>query len=99
MLIRQFNTKGEAAIVDKFKNPKFFIDITEYVCPLTFVKTKLLLETMAAGEVAEVRLKGAEAVENVPRSIREHGHTILSLELEYSKNSVDKVYRLIIQKY
>ena len=53
---------------------------------------------MATGEVAEVRLKGAEAVKNVPQSIREHGHTILSLELEYSKNSVDKVHRLIIQK-
>ena len=53
---------------------------------------------MAVGELAEVRLKGAEAVENVPRSIREHGHTVLSVELEYSKSSVDTVYRLIIQK-
>ena len=53
---------------------------------------------MATGEIAEVRLKGAEAVENVPRSVREHGHTTLSLELEHSENSVDKVYRLIIQK-
>ena len=53
---------------------------------------------MATGEVAEVRLKGAEAVKNVPQSIREHGHTILSLELEYSKHPVDKVHRLIIQK-
>ena len=53
---------------------------------------------MATGDVAEVRLKGAEAIENVPRSVREHGHSILSLDLEYSKNSADKVYRLIIQK-
>ncbi|MGH6660158.1 MAG: sulfurtransferase TusA family protein, partial [Rhodospirillales bacterium] len=38
----------------------YFIDITAEVCPLTFVKTKLLIERMRPGEVAEVRLKGQE---------------------------------------
>jgi len=45
----------------------YFIDITAEVCPLTFVKTKLLIERMRPGEVAEVRLKGQEPLENVPR--------------------------------
>ena len=89
---------GEKTIVDKVKSPKFFIDITTYVCPLTFVKTKLLIESMATGDVAEVRLKGSEAIKNVPRSVREHGHTILSLDLEDSKSSVDEVHRLVLQK-
>ena len=89
---------GVEAIVDKNKNPKFFVDITTYVCPLTFVKTKLLIESMASGDVAEVRLKGGEALENVSRSVREHGHTILSLDLEDSKSSVDEVHRLVLQK-
>lgn len=58
----------------------YVLDITRDVCPLTFVKTKLLLERMAAGQTAEIRLKGTEPLENVPRSVREHGHEVLSLE-------------------
>lgn len=58
------------------------LDITRDVCPLTFVKTKLLIERMASGETADIRLQGAEPLENVPRSVREHGHDVLSLEQE-----------------
>ena len=60
----------------------FFLDITQEICPLTFVKTKLLLERMAPGQTAAVRLRGAEPLENVPRSVRDHGHTVLSLQEE-----------------
>jgi TusA-related sulfurtransferase len=56
-----------------------YLDITGDTCPLTFVKTKLLIEQMAPGETAEVRLKGAEPLGNVPRSVREHGHEIICL--------------------
>ena len=45
----------------------FHLDITSEVCPLTFVKTKLLIERMAPGQVLQVRLKGTEPLENVPR--------------------------------
>ena len=38
----------------------YFLDITSEVCPLTFVRTKLLIEKMARGRTAEVRLQGAE---------------------------------------
>lgn len=67
---------------DNFAMADYVLDITREVCPLTFVKTKLLLERMATGETAEIRLTGAEPVENVPRSVREHGHEILSMEIE-----------------
>ena len=60
----------------------FYLDITPEVCPLTFVKTKLLIERMAPGQVLEVRVKGAEPLENVPRSVREQGHTVLRLEAD-----------------
>jgi TusA-related sulfurtransferase len=68
--------------IDKDVLVNHVLDITREVCPLTFVKTKLLLERMAPGETAEIRLKGAEPVENVPRSVREHGHDVLSLKRE-----------------
>ena len=60
----------------------FFIDITGDVCPLTFVKTKLLLEKMPVGALATVRLRGAQPLDNVPRSVSAHGHEIVSLERE-----------------
>ncbi len=62
-----------------------YLDITAYVCPMTFVKTKLLAESMTAGEVAEVRLNAGEPLENVPRSLREEGHEVLSLEPEAAR--------------
>jgi len=61
---------------------EYFIDITADVCPLTFVKTKLLLEKMPPGALARVRLKGAQPLENVPRSVTAHGHEVVSLEPE-----------------
>ena len=59
---------------------KHSLDITGDTCPLTFVKTKLLVEGMRPGDIAVVRLKGAEPLGNVPRSVREHGHEVISLE-------------------
>ena len=76
----------------------FFLDITTEVCPLTFVKTKLLIERMAPGQVAEVRLKGAEPLDNVPRSVREHGHTLIRLEAEDPSQGPEGVHRLVIRK-
>ena len=59
-----------------------YLDITTDVCPITFVKTKLLVERMQPGEIAEVRLKAGEPLDNVPRSLKEEGHDVLSVELE-----------------
>jgi len=55
------------------------IDITGEVCPMTFVRTKLKLERMQAGEVLHVRLRGEEPLRNVPRAARDEGHIILGI--------------------
>ena len=70
------------------------LDITNEVCPMTFVKTKLMLEKMQTGEILEVRLTDGEALENVPKSVREQGDTVLSLH----KSNNDTDYHLIIKK-
>ncbi|KAF0136536.1 MAG: redox protein regulator of disulfide bond formation [Rhodospirillaceae bacterium] len=49
--------------------PDYYLDITRDLCPMTFVKTKLLVERMQPGQVCEIRLQGAEPLINVPRSI------------------------------
>ena len=75
-----------------------YLDITREVCPLTFVKTKLLIERLSPGQTAEIRLKGAEPLENVPRSVREHGHEVLSLAPEDDATDGTGVYLLRIRK-
>lgn len=76
----------------------FFLDITGEVCPLTFVKTKLLTEKMSPGQVAEVRLQGKEPLENVPRSVRDQGDTVLGLEAEDENQGPDGIHCLLIRK-
>ena len=62
------------------ETPDYLLDITNDVCPITFVKTKLFVEKMRSGEIAEVRMPSGDPLENVPRSLREEGCAILSLE-------------------
>ncbi len=66
----------------------YFLDITSDVCPLTFVKTKLLIERMSSGQIAKVRLNAGEPLDNVPRAVEEHGHELLSLTPESPGGSV-----------
>ena len=78
-------------------NAKHTLDITGEVCPLTFVKTKLLIEKMKVGETLEVRLTGVEPLRNVPKSVRELGHDVLSL-LPESGQGAQGVHRLLLRK-
>jgi TusA-related sulfurtransferase len=52
------------------------LDVTDVTCPLTWVRTKLALERLEAGEELVVRCREGEALENVPRSAAEAGHDV-----------------------
>lgn len=69
------------------------VDITDKVCPLTFVKAKVAIDELEDGEVIEIRMNDGEPVQNVPRSIKEEGHQILKLV-----NNEDGTYNLIVKK-
>ncbi|HEY4042930.1 MAG TPA: sulfurtransferase TusA family protein [Rhodopila sp.] len=69
------------------------IDITNDICPMTFVRTRLALDKMAPGETLLVTLKGEEPLRNVPRTATEQGHEILSLE-----TGTDGISRLLIRR-
>lgn len=56
-----------------------FLDITADVCPMTFVRTRLLIERMASGDTATIVLRGAEPIENVPASVTELGHRVVAM--------------------
>ena len=69
------------------------VDITDKVCPLTFVKAKVALEELEGGEVIAIRMNDGEPVQNVPRSVKDAGHQNLKLV-----NNEDGTYRLIVRK-
>jgi TusA-related sulfurtransferase len=77
------------------KNAQYSLDITADICPLTMVKTKLLLEKMPAGEIAIIRLNSGEPLDNVPRTLRDQGHEVLELEPEASGSTI---HRLVVKK-
>ena len=56
------------------------LDITNEHCPMTFVKTKVALSKLSKGEILEVLLSEGEPLDNVPRSAREQGYEVLSVE-------------------
>ena len=80
------------------KNINKFIDITEEICPMTFVKTKLAIENAKIGDIIQIRIKGREPLENVPRSIAEHGHKIVSNHPENPKSPSNGIRLLLVQK-
>lgn len=69
------------------------VDITDVVCPVTFVKAKVALEELEDGQILAIRMNDGEPVQNVPRSIKEEGHQILKL-----KDNGDETYTLIVRK-
>lgn len=69
------------------------VDITDKVCPLTFVKAKVAIDELEDGEVIAIRMNDGEPVQNVPRSIKEEGQQILKLV-----NNEDGTYNLIVKK-
>lgn len=69
------------------------VDITDVVCPVTFVKAKVALEELDDGEILAIRMNDGEPVQNVPRSIKEEGHQVLKLNA-----NEDGTYTLIVKK-
>ncbi|MDR0524807.1 MAG: sulfurtransferase TusA family protein [Spirochaetaceae bacterium] len=56
------------------------IDITDVVCPTTFVKIKVALDDLEDGEILEVRLNDGEPLQNAPQSLKNEGHKITKIE-------------------
>ena len=69
------------------------VDITDVVCPTTFVKAKVALEELVDGQILSIKMNDGEPVQNVPRSIKEEGHQVLKL-----LNNEDGTYELIVRK-
>ncbi len=73
--------------------PDHFLDITGETCPMTFVRTRLALDRMAAGQTLLVALKGEEPRRNVPRTATEQGHAVIG-----QTEAADGILRVLIKK-
>ena len=62
-------------------------------CPMNFVKTKLVLETMKAGQNLEILLDDGAPINNVPNSVKLEGHHIVS-----QTQASDGYWTVLIQK-
>ena len=69
------------------------VDITDVVCPVTFVKAKVALEELDGGQVLAIHMNDGEPAQNVPRSMKDEGHQILKL-----KDNGDGTYDLFVRK-
>lgn len=69
------------------------VDITDVVCPVTFVKAQVALEELEAGQVLSIRMNSGEPVQNVPRSLKDDGHQVLKLT-----SNEDGTYSLFVRK-
>lgn len=72
--------------------PHQHIDLRGTPCPLNWVKTKLRLEGMGAGELLEVFIDDAEAMRNLPRSVKSEGHRIVEV------SPAGDGFRLVIER-
>ena len=74
-------------------NADEFLDITDVVCPMTFVKTKVVLEDLDDGQILELRLNDGEPIQNLPRSLKDDGHKILRLT-----DNADGTFTIFVEK-
>jgi sulfite reductase (ferredoxin) len=70
-------------------------DLRGVACPLNYVKTKLKLEMMDAGQRLEVWLDAGEPIKNVPLSLKNDGHKLL---LQEPLEAAAAHYRILVEK-
>jgi len=56
---------------------KHSIDVSRDICPMTFVRVRLMLDRLPRGELLEVLFSGAEPAKNLPQSAVAQGHAVL----------------------
>ncbi len=70
-----------------------FVDITDAVCPITFVKAKVAIDELEHGQILELKLNSGEPIQNVPRSLKDENHKILKVV-----NNGDGTYQVFVEK-
>lgn len=69
------------------------VDITDVVCPMTFVKAKVAMEELEIGQVLAVTMNDGEPVQNVPRSFKEEGQQVQDVLLQSLCNNENTLFQ------
>ncbi|MFX0007246.1 MAG: sulfurtransferase TusA family protein [Promethearchaeota archaeon] len=72
------------------------IDIKGYMCPMTFVYTKLALEELNKGDILEVELDFLPAIKNIPENCKRQ--SLAELIDVKEKDKTAKIYELVLRK-
>lgn len=70
---------------------KRLLDITGDVCPMTFVRVKMEMESVREGEILEVVLREDE-IKNVMESVKTEGYEVLDVQ------KGDSIFRLSLTR-
>jgi len=69
------------------------LDLKGDICPITFVKSKLMLEKMESGQMLKVILDYAPSAVNVPKSLEQDGHRVLQVA-----EVADEIWEVLVIK-
>ena len=89
---RSENEEKASAGEPEAVSPDVKKDFRGVMCPMNFVKTKIALTPMQSGQILEILLDDGAPIENVPGSVKNEGHTILSTE------KVKNYWKVLIRK-
>ena len=70
-----------------------YVDITDVVCPITFVKAKVAIEEIEQGQILEILMNEGEPLHNVPRSLKDEGHRVVEVE-----NNSNGTFTVLVEK-
>jgi len=86
-------TKAEAiSVATENKQDVRIKDFRGVACPMNFVKTKIELSSLKSGDLLEVWLDDGQPIQNVPGSVRNEGHEVVSA------TQVEDYWKVLIKK-
>jgi len=68
-------------------------DFRGVACPMNFVKTKIELSSLKSADLLEVWLDDGAPIQNVPGSVRNEGHEVISV------TQVEDYWKVLIKKH
>ena len=90
--VKSEKLKVKSEKIEDGDSPSLKKDLRGVACPMNFVKTKIELSTMQSGQLLEILLDDGQPIQNVPGSVRQEGHEVLSTE------KVDDYWKVVIRK-
>jgi TusA-related sulfurtransferase len=80
-------------MADKTVTADHLLDISEEVCPMSFVLTKVALDDLENGQTLEIVCKSGDPIRNISIQLKDEGHLITDV-----KKQGDTHFRLTVVK-